>query len=721
MSCAAQKEKRLAEIREFLGDLFDGVEGFVLIWTLPDRKSRFFRSSKIDEAAEWINAQAETKDIYVGIGTRDMNLGAERRGGTDDVAELSGLVLDLDIASPCHSRANLPATEKEATVFLSELPLEPTLVVHSGHGLQAWFLFERPIPIPTKAQKDRAQEMLKGLVDLANRQAEARGWKFDSVGELARVMRIPGTFNRKSDPIPVKVTRRSERRYNPTFLEETIREALRDKNVTAGLQQGSTMRDLVEGGSTMDAHFDDDIVLLMARKKYKEDFTSQFYKGDSSRFSGDDSRADLSLCRMFASSSDDPAQVDRLFRQSALMRPKWDERHTADGLTYGHMTVDKAIVSARASRELPRTAHTPTRMEEISVRQILGKGGTDILSCLKKPAPDMAIRTNMIAGLFPRGHVSILFGEPGSGKSLIAQRLACDLSAGLSPFGGYCLPEDPMKVLFLEADCASNLINERLRSSRWEYGKGLDFVYPLESLGWDFCIDQERGRDNILALAEQTKPDLVVMDTLSSLTGNADEISNSEMRPLFKFAMGIASRQNTAVLVIHHARKFKRDDSGKPLTLSDVSGAGMLGRLSGNVMAVETREHDDRKIFTLRTVKSWWPYPDEFSLEVAKGCWEDDTFPKLDMKLLEHNPGKTTKGGLVRDTVLNEFRDSEFTRREVELVLNGVASERTIRGALSEMVDRGELTQVNFGISTRYRLNQMGADSAGNGETALNA
>lgn len=721
MSCETQDEKRLAEIREFLGDLFIGAEGFMTFWTLQDKKSSYFLPSRNDEAAEWVNGQAETKDVYVGIGTRDMNLGAERRGGADDVAELSGLVLDLDIASPFHSRANLPATEKEATDFLSELPLEPSLVVHSGHGLQAWFLFERPIPIPTKAQKDRAQEMLKGLVDLANHKAESHGWKFDSVGELARVMRIPGTFNRKGDPIPVKVIRRTGGRYKPIFLEETIKEALRDKNEEPGVKQGATLRDLIEGGSTMDAHFDDDNVLLFARKKYQEDFTSQFYNGDSSRFSGDDSRADLSLCRMLASSSDDPAQVDRLFRQSALMRPKWDEKHTADGLTYGQMTVGKAIASARESREMPRTAHSSTRMEEISVRQILGKGGTDILSCLRKPAPDMAIRTDMVAGLFPRGHVSILFGEPGSGKSLIAQRLACDLSAGLSPFGGYCLPEDPMKVLFLEADCASNLINERLRSSRWEYGKGLYFVYPLESLGWDFCIDQDRGKENVMALAEETKPDLVVMDTLSSLTGKADEISNSEMRPLFKFAMRIASRHNAAVLVIHHARKFKRDDSGKPLTLSDVSGAGMLGRLSGNVMAVETREHDDRKIFTLRTVKSWWPYPEEFSLEVSKGCWEDDTFPKLEMNLLEHNPGKPTKGGLVRDTVLHEFRGSEFTRREVELVLNGVASERTIRGALSEMVERGELTQINFGSSTKYRLNQMGADSAGNGETALNA
>gem|GEM_PF-3654989 len=81
MSCASQEEKRLAEIREFLGDLFIGAEGFMTFWTLQDKKSSYFLPSRNDEAAEWVNGQAETetKDVYVGIGTRDMNLGAERR------------------------------------------------------------------------------------------------------------------------------------------------------------------------------------------------------------------------------------------------------------------------------------------------------------------------------------------------------------------------------------------------------------------------------------------------------------------------------------------------------------------------------------------------------------------------------------------------------------------------------------------------------------------
>jgi primase-polymerase (primpol)-like protein len=53
------------------------------------------------------------------------------------------------------------------------------------------------------------------------------------------------------------------------------------------------------------------------------------------------SNADLALCDLLAFWTQDPGQLDRLFRQSGLMRDKWDERHGAQ--TYGAMTIGKAL------------------------------------------------------------------------------------------------------------------------------------------------------------------------------------------------------------------------------------------------------------------------------------------------------------------------------------------------------------------------------------------
>ena len=56
------------------------------------------------------------------------------------------------------------------------------------------------------------------------------------------------------------------------------------------------------------------------------------------------SEADFALCNLLAFwTGGDAVQIDRLFRQSGLYRQKWDDRHYADGHSYGQITIEKAI------------------------------------------------------------------------------------------------------------------------------------------------------------------------------------------------------------------------------------------------------------------------------------------------------------------------------------------------------------------------------------------
>lgn len=56
------------------------------------------------------------------------------------------------------------------------------------------------------------------------------------------------------------------------------------------------------------------------------------------------SEADMALCSMLAFwTGGDASQLDGLFRESGLMRGKWDEQHFADGSTYGKKTIERAI------------------------------------------------------------------------------------------------------------------------------------------------------------------------------------------------------------------------------------------------------------------------------------------------------------------------------------------------------------------------------------------
>lgn len=73
------------------------------------------------------------------------------------------------------------------------------------------------------------------------------------------------------------------------------------------------------------------------------DAIQALYEGDISGYPSH-SEADLALASHLAWwSGYDRERTDRLFRGSALYRPKWDERHWADGRTYGEGTLATAF------------------------------------------------------------------------------------------------------------------------------------------------------------------------------------------------------------------------------------------------------------------------------------------------------------------------------------------------------------------------------------------
>jgi primase-polymerase (primpol)-like protein len=68
----------------------------------------------------------------------------------------------------------------------------------------------------------------------------------------------------------------------------------------------------------------------------------RLWNGDSSEYGGDRSRADAALCCILAYwCGGDPDRVDRLFRQSGLMRSKWDRR--SGDTTYSALTIRSAL------------------------------------------------------------------------------------------------------------------------------------------------------------------------------------------------------------------------------------------------------------------------------------------------------------------------------------------------------------------------------------------
>jgi hypothetical protein len=81
-------------------------------------------------------------------------------------------------------------------------------------------------------------------------------------------------------------------------------------------------------------------------------FSALFYGGWEAGGYPSQSEADAALCALLVFWTRDEGQIDRIFRQSALMREKWDKRHHADGRTYGQATIERALSTMTETYQL---------------------------------------------------------------------------------------------------------------------------------------------------------------------------------------------------------------------------------------------------------------------------------------------------------------------------------------------------------------------------------
>lgn len=186
----------------------------LLTWTLSSKSSAWW--TDLEKAAFGVSAR---DDIYIGCGLAPEGLGPRERCLASKVVGIPGLWLDVDIRDgEAHKAENLPTTEAEAS---SVFVVPPTVVVHSGYGLQAWWLFPETWTFADAADRKRAERLLVAWHGATNHRAGKKGWKVDATHDLARVLRIPSTFNAKNGKrVPVVLRKDDGPRYDLDQLED---------------------------------------------------------------------------------------------------------------------------------------------------------------------------------------------------------------------------------------------------------------------------------------------------------------------------------------------------------------------------------------------------------------------------------------------------------------------------------------------------------------------
>jgi hypothetical protein len=187
-------------------------------------------------------------DVYLHVSALASAPPPGKRGTAATASMLAALWLDLDVSGgPADRKSGAPSLD--AAIELCHRIATPTLLVSSGYGLHAWWVFTEPWLLDSPEARLAATDLAKRW-EVAHRRELAGAWKLDAIGDLARLMRLPGTTNHKgnlSAPVTL-LPHRGESIPRTTLIEAaeartaglTLTPAAKARE-TAGLVEGGEM------------------------------------------------------------------------------------------------------------------------------------------------------------------------------------------------------------------------------------------------------------------------------------------------------------------------------------------------------------------------------------------------------------------------------------------------------------------------------------------------
>ncbi len=169
----------------------------------------------------------------------------------------------------------------------------------------------------------------------------------------------------------------------------------------------------------------------------------------------------------------------------------------------------------------------------------------------------------LVEALWSEQGVGIVGGEPKCGKSFLALDIAVAVAAGV-PCLRHFRPAGSGAVLLFAAEDAGHIVRTRLEGIAQAAGarfETLDIaVIDVPTLR----LDHRNDRQRLIETVERVRPSLLVLDPLVRLHG-IDENAVAEVAPILGFLRDIQRRFETAVLLVHHARKSGATRPGQAL------------------------------------------------------------------------------------------------------------------------------------------------------------
>ncbi|MGD9564431.1 MAG: AAA family ATPase [Pyrinomonadaceae bacterium] len=213
-----------------------------------------------------------------------------------------------------------------------------------------------------------------------------------------------------------------------------------------------------------------------------------------------------------------------------------------------------------------------------------------------QPAPEM-----LFGEFWLEGEMSIMFGEAGSGKSLLAVQIAQAIAGGeaVAPVRG---PAKPREVLYFDLELTAKQFEMRYsreRETRDQPGRQFRFSGRFSRVEVDLTAEVPEAFGSLAEflgaeierMVRSSKAKVLIVDNINCLKRKYE--STREALPLVAALDRIKRRYGLSILVLAHA---PRRVGGRPLDISDMPGAKVLSNYADNIFAVGmSRMHPDAR------------------------------------------------------------------------------------------------------------------------------
>lgn len=232
---AAQHDKDIiSHSREFMQRLKSITDDGVFIIT-----SFAFTGETVDHGA-WIEAKTKASgariyndgdaiaadaNVYYTINPRT-RFNGHGQGDKSDIKQVIAFYADVDVGRVGHKKPSTYETTAEALQAIDAFPLIPSIVVDTGHGVQALWLFKEAVDISQTFTIEDYESINRGIQSMIGA---------DTTADISRIFRLPGSFNVKvkDDPKPVTIIRESDTEYTIEDFDFVTRETTRTTTAEA--------------------------------------------------------------------------------------------------------------------------------------------------------------------------------------------------------------------------------------------------------------------------------------------------------------------------------------------------------------------------------------------------------------------------------------------------------------------------------------------------------